>query len=81
MCAVWHTKTMDPPRAPHTTADKPSCTACHDGKKVKAAPANTHQGRTDQMCAICHAPVSGGVPKIPHTLEGRSDCTMCHTKQ
>src|SRR4029450_13050376 len=53
---------------------------------VRPMPAS-HEGRTNDLCLMCHQPAippeggttnAGTPPSIPHDLAGRSECLGCH---
>ncbi len=77
---------VQPPDIPHTVEGRDDCLACHQtGESGAPQYPLDHEGRTDDVCQVCHAapppgetPSDEGPPTIPHTLEGRDDCLMCH---
>lgn len=76
-----------PPLVPHPIGGNPECQRCHGTKStVRPMPAD-HEGRTSDLCLVCHVPAiasenksaqAGKPPSIPHDLAGRSECLGCH---
>ncbi|MFQ6057299.1 MAG: cytochrome c3 family protein [Anaerolineae bacterium] len=82
------------PPIPHPLEGRQACLTCHETGVGGAPPVpDTHAGRTDRVCQLCHKWVSAEAvatpepeattpplvpPPIPHSLEGRDACLACH---
>lgn len=73
----------EPPAIGHTLIGRSDCSLCHESGllDIPSEPTN-HEGRTDQLCTICHKPLgeeSTGAGNTPHSITGREECLICHT--
>ncbi len=75
---------VKPKPTPHDLAGRENCLMCHGGamQGLPAMPTETHKGRDNATCQLCHAadsPVQKADPEpISHELAGREQCMACH---
>lgn len=77
-----------PAQVSHPIGGNPDCQVCHGiDTNIFPMPADTHTGRTNDLCLQCHKPAippedynpqAGKPPDITHDIEGRTECLGCH---
>ncbi|TAK33010.1 MAG: c-type cytochrome [Chloroflexota bacterium] len=87
-----NSSSVDIPDVTHTVKGREgACLQCHSSAGIAVIPPSSHNGRTNEMCMMCHlspeatsgispAPAKRkGPPKVPHKTEGvENQCLNCH---
>ncbi len=83
-CLRCHDAVETPPSMTRTMLEhsdvKGGCTSCHSEGLLAPLP-ESHEGRTEVTCSLCHNATSKQPPLVPHSVTGGRVCSACHTSE